>query len=125
MKEFLNCSVNSAANKLVKASSCTCPGYVSTYECTTVGGTATVWQGSAFQCPSSQDSIYLSHSLSNIARTCNGVAIRGQIIRDKDDCHTSQLNVTVSSDMIGESIECFHDNGIALTLIGNDSIEGI
>ena len=53
------------------------------------------------------------------------MAIKGQIIRDKDDCHTSQLNVTVSSEMIGKSIECIHDNGTAQTLIGSDLIEGI
>ena len=106
----------------MELSNCTCPGHVSTYECTTVGGTATVWQGSAFECPSSQDIIYLSHSLSNITRTCNYEAIKGQIIRDKDDCHTSQLNVTVSSDMMGKSIKCIHDNGTAQTLIGNVSL---
>ena len=50
------------------------------------------------------------------------MCIRDRIIRDKDDCHTLQLNVMFSSDMIGESIECIHDNGTAQTLIGNVSL---
>ena len=102
-------------------SSCTCPGYNTTYECTTVGGTATVWQGSVFKCPSSQDSISLIHSRSSNIKTCNGAAISGQIIRVEDNCYTSQLNVNVSSDMIEESIECAHDNGTQ-SLIGNISL---
>ena len=41
-------------------SGCTCPGYKVEYECTTVGMGATVWHGTAFNCPSNE--ITLRHS---------------------------------------------------------------
>ena len=57
-----------------------------TYEFTTVGGTATVWQGSVFKYPSSQNSVSLIHSCSNNTKTCNGAAISGRV----EDKITSQ-----------------------------------
>ena len=43
-------------------SRCICPGDTLTYECTVVGLGVTVWTGSAFSCPSSNNEIALLHS---------------------------------------------------------------
>ena len=50
-------------------------------------------------------------------RMCSNGAIVGRSLRVEDNGgYTSQLNVTVSSDMIGESIECAHDHGTTDTI---------
>ena len=53
-------------------------------------------------------------------KTCNNGAIVGRSLRVEDNSsYTSQLNVTVSSDMFGESIECAHvPNAIDVIVIG-------
>ncbi len=42
---------------------CFCPGDVATYTCTVVGGSVTVWSGTVFDCPGSNNRISLVHSL--------------------------------------------------------------
>ena len=111
-------SVNSFKQVAVSTGGCICPGYTLTYECTVMGGPggATVWRGTVFNCPLSDHEVVLLHSRfesdTGTFRTCNNGAIVGQSLRVEDNSrYISQLNVTVSSDMIGESIECAHDHG--------------
>ena len=91
-----------------------------------MGGLGTVWKGTAFDCPSSAHGIILLHSRfrdeHGTQGACNNGTIVGQSLRIKDTSYTSQLNVTVSSDMIGESIECFQDDGEVETLVESSTI---
>ena len=80
---------------------------------------STFWSGSAFDCASNE--IILLHALyknnSTHARArgeCNNGAIVAQIVRVKNDTYVSQLNVTVSDSVIGETIECFYDNNTTI-----------
>ena len=55
--------------------------------------------------------------------TCNNGTIVGQDIRvDNDTYYTSQLSVLVTSDIIGESTECIHDEYANITLVGSSTI---
>ena len=103
---------------------CQCPGDIVTYECTVIGGQGgtTVWTGSAFHCPSSDHMIQLVHghfaSEKGSVRYCNDGDIVARGLRVENNSYTSQLNVTLTSDLAGESIECFHDDGINFTTVG-------
>jgi hypothetical protein len=100
---------------------CICPGDTVTYECTVIGnyGGFTVWVGDFFRCSSGRQVIELRHhQLMNIqeggvpnARICNNGSIAGRLIRVENGRFTSQLNVTLTSDIVGRSIECAYDNG--------------
>ena len=91
------------------------------YTCTTVGAGATVWSGSAFQCPSN-NRITLFHSefisQGGASGICNNGAITGHSLRVVNINFVSQLSVTVHSSFDGQSIQCGHDNGVTITVIG-------
>ena len=87
--------------------------YSVTYECTVMGSHFgnTVLAGSAFNC--SLDEITLQHLQfpENAHGECNNGYILGKSIRVVDGrYYTSQLNVTISSDLVGKSIICFYDD---------------
>ena len=108
-------------------SSYICPGYTLIYECTVIGEHfgATVWGGSAFSCQGLGDEIILLHHLfpESALGECNHGSMAGYSIRiDNGSYFTSQLNVTVSSDMIGKSITCFYDDISELDLVGTLNI---
>ena len=86
-------------------------------------GGITVWKGTAFNCSQSDNEINLLHRrFQSDAVTCNNGTIVGiGIIVENNSSFTSQLNVTVSPDVVGESVECVHDNG-TLTTIGSSII---
>ena len=97
-------------------SGCVCPGNILTYECTVhvMRGAATIWTGSAFQCPSAGNEIALSHNAFLYNRNgqlkyCNG-AIVARILSVEDNNLNSQLNVTVTPDTAGKTIECLNYN---------------
>ena len=101
---------------------CLCPGDVVTYECTVVGdyGGITIWMGDFFRCLANSRVIELVHNqlITNRpegeafnARTCNDGNIVGRIVRVENGRYISQLNVTLTSDIVGKSIECAYDNG--------------
>ena len=104
------------------SSDCICLGNNVTYECTVQGdyGGFTLWMGDFFYCSLSnhEQLIELSHSqllTNNVhggeAKLCNNGNIVGRIIRIENDSFISQLNVTLTSDIVGKSIECAYDNG--------------
>ena len=81
-----------------------------------------MWQGSAFDC--ARNEILLRHSQfeSQMAvGECNNGAITGKGIRNLDDAFTSQLNVSVTTNLQGKTVECVYDNGTTTT-IGSSSI---
>ena len=85
-------------------------------------GDSTVWRGSAFDCRNNDISLIHSRFESGTATgECNNGSIVGQSIKVEGNCYTSQLNITVSSDMIGKNIDCVHDN-LAETVIGTLTI---
>ena len=81
------------------------------YTCTVVdnaGTGSTFWRGTAFNCPPS-NIISLSHQLFNIAGdsgTCNNGAITAESVGVVDNCYTSRLMVTVSSELNETTVEC-------------------
>ena len=104
----------------VSTDSCIYPGDILTYECTVMGGHGgiTVWKGTAFNCSQSDNEINLLHRrFQSDAVMCNNGTIVGLGIRvENNSSFTSQLNVTVTADVIGESVECVHDNGTLTTI---------
>ena len=78
-------------------------------------GVGTVWRGSAFNCNSSDNEIFLHDSghgnrLEKSITSCNNGAIVGQIVEIENGSYASQLDVTISSDVIGKSVECAFQN---------------
>ena len=96
---------------------CGCPGYTLSYKCAVAGSDhlgTTVWSGSAFDCSGGE--INLLHRFYNGTESdtgvraygeCNNSSIVAQGVRVENGTYISQLNISVSNDMIGRSIECF------------------
>ena len=116
--------INSA---LVAVNSCTCEGYDQVYECRVTGSGITVWRGTAFNCPATGNEIHFFHSRfdTETTLTCNSGAIVGRTIRTENNIYVyiSQLTVSVSAEMIGMNVSCFHDTlGAAENLIGSSRL---
>lgn len=93
---------------------CICSGDTVSYKCTVMGRGTTLWQGSAFRdCASNHIALLHSQFTSDEGAygTCNNGAIVGWSIAVEDDCYTSQLNVTISTELDGSNVECVYDNG--------------
>ena len=108
---------------------CICPGEVLVFECTVIRGTATVWRGTPdfIDCPTSdtmKQELVLLHNRygEGIIGACNNNNIVGRIIKFDNGSYTSQLNVTFTSDLRGVTIECAHDDGFAVSVVGNRTI---
>ena len=78
-----------------------------------------------------RDRIVLLHSHfesdTGTLRMCSNGAIVGRSLRVEDNnSYTSQLNVTIGSDMIGESIECIHTpSATDVIVVGSSTINAI
>ena len=98
-----------------------CLGDILTIECAIMGGGATVWQGTAFQCDNNLDIIDLRHSQFRGSQkpegTCNNGAIVARAIGVVNDSYVSVLNVTVSSELNNTTVECAHDYNLTTTVI--------
>ena len=93
------------------------------YECTVTGEVgATVWTGTAIDCHETSVITFIHLRRFIEIRGCNNGAIIGRGIRIEGPCFTSQLNITVESNMEGESVECIYNDGTATSLIGNSTI---
>ena len=84
----------------------------------------TVWSGSAFDCIGGE--ISLLHSSYNCTELCghaygdcNDGSIVAQGLRIENGTYISQLNVSVSADMIGRSIECLYDTSNSTITLGS------
>ena len=120
--------------QLVPLSGCACLGYPQTYVCAVVGepGGTTVWQGSAFNCTSGEISLFHDRYESDGGDFgyCNNGDIVGRSLRAVSSSnftmtsYVSQLSVIVSSNTIGKSIECVHDDGTTQTptIVGHSTI---
>ena len=105
---------NALEVNLVQINDCVCPGYKLVYECTLLlmGGEsaqATVWRGTAFN--GCNHMLVLHHSNFTSVKTCNNGRIVAKAISENGGYYISQLSVTVSTDLIGKTVECSHDDG--------------
>ena len=119
-----------------RGKTCTCPGDVLIYECTVVSTNAglTILKGNpAFSdCtgPSgmgnSDDQLGLEHGKfdQGVVEYCNNGAVVGMSVTSENGSYTSQFNVTVSSEQLlaGGMIECLHDNGSHVSVVGAANI---
>ena len=85
------------------------------YTCTIVGGGNTIWSGTAFDCSSKSNEIILRHSQfdSELGTfgNCNEGAITAHSLGVvNNNCYSSQLNVTIDSDMNNKTIQCAHSS---------------
>ena len=106
------------------------------YECTVSGGegdAATfVWRGGAFHCKhsSNENEIILisNHQSSpeNASKSCNNGDIIGRSVTVKNTSYginyTSQLYVSLTSDLVNSWIECVYDSGFNESLVGSLNI---
>ena len=83
-----------------------------------MGGSGyTIWRGTAFDCRTNE--IILRHSHFNTAAgECNSGSIVGRGVKVVGKSYTSQLSITVNSDMIGKTIQCVYDNWATEEVIG-------
>jgi hypothetical protein len=91
-----------------------------------IGG-ATIWTGSAFNNCFYYNEIALLHHRFNTVTSvmCNNGAIVGRGLSVEGNNYTSQLNVTVTPDTAGETLECIDDNGRDAILIFSSIIPNI
>ena len=115
---------STSRSELILINECTCPGFKLTFRCTVLGiAGATVWRGSAIECPETNHELTFFHLISFMdIRGCNSGAIIGRGVEIEDACYTSQLNITVDSSMNGKSVECIYNNGTFASVIGNSSV---
>ena len=100
-------------------SDCVCPGHELRLECTIVGGVATVWTGSAFDCPALFNEIVLIHyrfaSGTHYGRCNNGRIIVRSINTTSDSDgikYISQLIIQLDENgrLKGRTVKCVHYN---------------
>ena len=114
-----------ALGQLTVLSGCVCPGRELRLECTVVGGFATEWRGTAFDCPEQFDVIDLLHSgfESGTTLECNNGIITGhghnRTFDGLSSTYTSQLtvslpslNATFNNTLDGKAVECAHNVGL-------------
>ena len=106
---------------------CVCPGDTLTYECTATGQDGlTIWTGTAFECSFSNELVLLHSRFTSASGLCNNGDIVARGVSVEDNNYTSQLNVTVTSETAGKTIECFGVIGFnATSLIFSSVIPAI
>jgi hypothetical protein len=98
-----------------------CPGDVLKYVCDITGAGNTIWNGTAFYCPSKSNETILRHSqfstVSGTSGSCNDrTVIRARSLGVSNNCFSSQLNITVTSDMNDTTIRCSHSSDKIVTI---------
>ena len=110
---------------LNELSSCTCLDDDITYTCAVSGLGFTIWRGSAFDCSAQQNRILLRHMSfeSGTMGSCNGGDIIGRSLGVSENVYTSQITVSVTSNLIGRIIECAYSlTGATVTPINSTTI---
>ena len=125
-------SEESLAKVYPESDRCLCPDDVVIYECTVVGGSSTVWEGSTLDdlCRKSGHELILIHkhysSSEGIQKSCSNGSIMGRsvMISVENNTYISQLivNLTSNNNLIGSSIECIRDDGFNTTSVGSLNI---
>ena len=106
---------------------CTCPGYITSFQCDVTGGGYTVWRGSAFDCQSSGNEIFLLHSdfMGSTVITCNDGQIVGRSLEVTNNCYASQLDVNITTEIVGRTVECVYESGSSAEVIIGSSLLSI
>ena len=97
-----------------------CPGDMLTYECDIAGAGNTIWNGTAFYCPLKSNEIILRHSQfrTGTSGSCNDrTLIEVQSLGVINNCFSSQLNITITSDLNNKTIRCSHSSS-TIVMIG-------
>ena len=85
---------------------------------------ATVWKGSALNCPSTNNEIILLHNRVNSTSSCNDDNIVAWLVVNGSSIVISKARIiNVTTELNGKSIVCFHDNGYEEKLIKNFTID--
>ena len=90
------------------------------YECIINGEGAITWKGSAFECIGTDNEQLLTLLGTDKSLECNDGTVKAQ----RKNNYTSLLIITNSS-LSGSNIECVHENGTNLNVIGNQSLSNI
>ena len=94
------------------------------FSCDSVGLGATVWKGSALNCPSTNNEIILLHNRVNSTSSCNDDNIVAWLVVNGSSIIISKARIiNVTTELNGKSIVCFHDNGNEEKLIKNFTID--
>jgi hypothetical protein len=99
---------------------CTCVDDRLIFNCSVVGGTTTIWRGSAFNCPLDGSEITLRHSLfvtNQAIGICNDGDISGRGLGAVNNCYTSQLNVTVRESFNNKTVQCIFNSNEGMRII--------
>ena len=100
-----------------------CPGDVLTYKCIVPGGTATEWRGSALDCDNNTILLYHDHfQYGNASGWCNSNTIVGQGLYRDGNHYVSILNVTLTPNLNGKTIECVYKDELRDIVIGSETI---
>ena len=87
-----------------------------------------MWNGSALHCPNSHEIILLHSRFNNQNHgtrvICNDGDIVGSSVEVENNCYTSKLEVQLTTDLIGSTIECFRDDGVQEILVNSTVIAG-
>ena len=100
---------------MTNISGAACPGNLLTYECDITGPGNTIWNGTAFYCPLKSNETILRHSQfsseSGTSGNCNDrTLIEARSLGVINNCFSSQLNITITSDLKNKTIRCSHSS---------------
>ena len=93
-----------------------------------MGGTATLWRGTAFDCPMTNSEITLRHSLftsDQAFRICNSGDIIGHGLEVVNNCYTSQLNVTIRENFNNKTVQCVLSSNEGMRIVGESILNVI
>ena len=111
-----------ATNRLQpEGTQCACPGDRLIYNCSIVGGIATLWRGTAFDCPLDDSEITLRHSQfasNQETGICNNGDIAGHGIGVINNCYTSQLSITIRESYNNNTVQCAFTSSVETRTIG-------
>ncbi len=99
---------------------CIPEGQPVSYECTVTdddGNSSTLWQGSAFNCPSGSDTISLNHFPNGVTVNCGDLSAMSFGVSGNN--YTSRLTLTATAELNGRTIECSR-SGIG---VGSDTLK--
>ena len=88
-------------------------------------GIATLWRGTAFDCPMDDSEITLRHSQfasNQEIGICNNGDIVARGIEIINDCYISQLNVTVRENFNNKTIQCVFTSSEGMRTIGESTL---
>ena len=110
-----------ATNELAPPSlptGCACPGDSLNYTCTVVGGSSTIWSGTAFDCRGDQISLlHEQFGISAAAGDCGSLSAIGDSVTDTSGqvCYSSTLTVPVSVSLNGLTVGCDREPSVTVS----------